>query len=69
MRVAADGRLIYANPASAAVIRSLDVAVGDRLPDAELARIEAVVPERGFVELVADGRTYAVWRRQCANAI
>ena len=37
MRIDADGHLIYANPASAGVLKALGVAVGDRLP-AESAR-------------------------------
>jgi class 3 adenylate cyclase len=61
MRIDADGHLIYANPASAGVLRALAVAVGDRLPDDILARFDAVAPARGFVEFVADSRTYAVW--------
>ena len=61
MRVDADGHLIYANPASAPIVRSLDVAVGDRMPAATLARFEEVAVSRGFVEFVVDHRTYAVW--------
>jgi class 3 adenylate cyclase len=61
MRIDGDGHLIYANPASVGVLKALAVAVGDRLPDDVLARFEAVVPTRGFVEFVADSRTYAVW--------
>jgi class 3 adenylate cyclase len=61
MRIDGDGHLIYANPASDGVLRALGVAVGDRSPSAELARLQAAAPERGFVELTADGRTYAIW--------
>jgi len=61
LRMDADGHLIYANPASAGVLEALGVAVGDRLRDAQLARLEAAALERGFVELVADNRTWAIW--------
>jgi class 3 adenylate cyclase len=61
MRVDADGHLSYANPASDGVLRALGVAVGDRLPADALERIRAAEPARGFVELVSEGRTWAVW--------
>jgi len=61
MRIDAGGRLIYANPASAPILRTIGVEVGSRVPTATLARFEAVAPGRGFVEFVADSRTYAVW--------
>jgi len=61
LRVDGDGHLIYANPASAGVLKALGIAVGERLPPEELSRLEAVAPERGFVELMADGRTFALW--------
>ena len=61
MRYDADGHLIYANPASAPVLRALGVSVGDRLPAEAIARFDAVAPERGFVELTWQSRTYAVW--------
>jgi class 3 adenylate cyclase len=61
MRMDADGYLIYANPASAPILRTLDVTVGGRVPAATLARFEAVAPARGFVEIVTNNRTYAVW--------
>ncbi len=53
-----DGHLIYANPASAGVLKALGVSVGERLPAEVRARFEAVVERRGFVEFVADSRTY-----------
>jgi class 3 adenylate cyclase len=56
-----DGHLIYANPASAGVLKALGVSVGDRLPAEVRARFESVVERRGFVEFVADSRTFAVW--------
>ena len=61
MRFDADGHLIYANPASAGILKALGVAVGDALPAETIARFEAVAPSRGFVEFVADNRTFAVW--------
>lgn len=61
MRVEDGGRLIYANPASAPILRSLGVKVGDQLASETLARLDAAAPSRGFVEFVADRRTYAVW--------
>jgi class 3 adenylate cyclase len=61
MRIDPQGDLLYANPSSAQILRAIGVAVGDRLPPATLERLLAVVPEHGFVEFVADARTYAVW--------
>ena len=61
MRIDGDGRLAYANPASAPILRSIGVAVGEIVPAETIARFEAVTPTRGFVEFVADSRTFAVW--------
>jgi class 3 adenylate cyclase len=61
MRIDADGHLIYANPASAGVVKAFGVEVGRRLPTEILARLEAVAATRGFIELVWENRTYAVW--------
>jgi len=61
MRIDADGHLIYANPASAAILRAIGVGLGDLMPRETIARFEAVAPGRGFVEFVADSRTFAVW--------
>jgi class 3 adenylate cyclase len=61
MRIDADGHLIYANPASAAVLEALGVSVGEALPGDVLVRIEAVASTRGFLEFIWDSRTYAVW--------
>jgi class 3 adenylate cyclase len=61
MRFDADGRLTYANPASAGILKTLGVAVGERLRVETIARFEAVAPTRGFVEIVAGSRTFAVW--------
>lgn len=61
MRIDADGHLIYSNPASAPIIRSIGITVGEVVPPETLARLEAVAPEHGFVEFVADSRTFAVW--------
>ena len=61
MRYDADGHLIYANPASAAVRQALGVAIGDQLPVDAIARFEAVASRHGFVEFVWENRTYAVW--------
>ena len=60
LRVTRDGRLQYANPASDALLRALEIEVGDRLPDEFLGRVQAAaargVGER--LELQADGRIY-----------
>jgi class 3 adenylate cyclase len=61
MRIDGDGYLIYANPASAPVAKALGAAVGERLPADALERLAVVAPSRGFIELAADNRTYAVW--------
>ena len=61
MRLDATGRLVYANPASAGVVGALGLAVGERVPADVLDRFESVEPARGFVEVVADNRTFAVW--------
>jgi class 3 adenylate cyclase len=61
MRVDGDGHLIYANPASAAVLNAIGAAVGEVLPAEILARLDAAVPSRGFVEFRWENRTYAVW--------
>ncbi len=61
MRVDADGHLIYANPASAGVLKALGVTVGEPLPRGVIDRLEGVAPTRGYLEFVWDNRTFAVW--------
>jgi len=61
MRIDDDGHVIYANPASGPIVRALGIAIGDRMPDETLGRFAVVAPDHGFVEIVADRRTYAVW--------
>jgi class 3 adenylate cyclase len=61
LRIDPQGDLLYANPSSAPILRAIGVTVGDRLPTATLQQLLAVVPDHGFVEFVADARTYAVW--------
>ena len=61
MRIDADGHLIYANPASIPILRSIGLSVGEVVAPEILVRFDAVAPERGFVEFVADSRTFAVW--------
>ena len=61
MRIDADGHLIYANPASAPILRTIGASVGKHVPPEILVRLTAVAPKRGFVEVVADRRTFAVW--------
>ncbi|OGO53625.1 MAG: hypothetical protein A2V85_00380 [Chloroflexi bacterium RBG_16_72_14] len=56
-----DGRLIYANPASAGVVKAFGTALGDRLAPDVLDRFAAVASSRGFVEFAWDSRTYALW--------
>src|ERR1700704_1028276 len=61
MRIDADGHLIYANPASLPILRTIGVDVGDPMPAEVMARFETVASEGGFVEFVAERRTYAIW--------
>jgi class 3 adenylate cyclase len=61
MRVDLDGHLIYANPASAGVLRALGTAVSERVPTEVLARLRDAATTRGFLEFVWDDRTFAVW--------
>jgi class 3 adenylate cyclase len=61
MRIDAGGHLIYANPASGPILRSIGTSVGEAVPPEVLARLDAVASRRGFVEFVADRRTFAVW--------
>ncbi len=61
LRIDDDGHLIYANPASVAVLKALGVAVGERVPPETMARLAAAGGERGSLELLVDHRTYEVW--------
>jgi class 3 adenylate cyclase len=61
MRIDASGHLIYANPASTPILRTIGTSVGEVVPPEVVARLDAVADERGFVEFVADRRTFAVW--------
>jgi class 3 adenylate cyclase len=61
MRVDLDGHLIYANPASAGVLRAIGARVGERVPAEILARCLEAAAVRSFLELLSDNRTYAVW--------
>jgi class 3 adenylate cyclase len=61
MRVDAEGRLIYANPASRGPLEALGARLGRRLRADDVARIASAAAERGFVEVVAGARTYALW--------
>jgi class 3 adenylate cyclase len=62
MRMDAGGRLVYANPASAEIVRALGVAVGDPVPDqmAERLRRAASTAEGETLEVQSGGRTYAL---------
>lgn len=61
MRIDANGHLIYANPASAPILHALAVSIGEPVPAATMAEIEAAALTRGFLEFVWESRTYAVW--------
>jgi class 3 adenylate cyclase len=62
LRLARDGRMTYANPASLLVRKALGTEVGGTLAPAVLAQIQAaqVDGSSGEVELESDGRTFAV---------
>lgn len=61
LRMDDQGRLIYANPASRPVRNAIGIDVGDRVPADVIARFEVAAAEHGFLEVVWDDRTYAVW--------
>jgi class 3 adenylate cyclase len=61
LRIDADGHLVYANPAAAPILRSIGANVGGQFPREVRERFDAVAPKRGYVEFIADNRTYAVW--------
>jgi class 3 adenylate cyclase len=61
LRMDDDGHLIYANPASEGVRRAMGIDVGDRVPPALVAELDAAAENRGFIELTWADRTYAVW--------
>jgi class 3 adenylate cyclase len=67
MRVGEDGRLSYANPASAAILRGLGISVGDPLPPGIAERLAVVAPRRGSFDLVADLRTWELWPVEIAG--
>jgi class 3 adenylate cyclase len=61
LRVRDDGHVLYANAAGAPVLDALGAHVGVILPLEVRARLEAAGSQRGFLEIVAGSRTYAVW--------
>jgi class 3 adenylate cyclase len=61
LRMDDDGRLMYANPASREILEALGIAVGDPVPPEVVVRLESAEASRGFIEIPAGGRTYAVW--------
>jgi class 3 adenylate cyclase len=61
MRIDLDGHLMYANPASAGVLRAIGARVGERVPAEILARCLEAAAVRSFLELLSDNRTYVVW--------
>jgi class 3 adenylate cyclase len=61
MRIDLDGHLMYANKASAGMLRAIGAEVGERVPAEILARCREATAVRAFFELRSDNRTYAVW--------
>ncbi len=61
LRLDLDGHLMYANPASAGVIRAIGTGIGECVPEATLDRCRKAATARGFFELRSDNRTYAIW--------
>ena len=62
LRMSEEGVLLYANVASASIVKALGVSVGDRLPEGILEefRHAASDPSAPAVEIASDHRTYAV---------
>jgi class 3 adenylate cyclase len=57
MRIA-DGRLVYANPASAPVLTALGIGLGDSVPANIRASIDGACATGSPIELPGEGRTY-----------
>jgi class 3 adenylate cyclase len=62
LRMSEDGRLLYANAASAPIVRAIGAGVGERLPQAAFDQLRkaAADPSAPSVEVVSEHRTYAV---------
>ena len=62
MRMTSDGRLVYANKASAPVVDAIGATVGERLPEDMLSRLRdaAHATERAVVEVPSGFRTYEI---------
>jgi class 3 adenylate cyclase len=60
MRIDVDGRLAYANPASAPVVEALGAVLGEAIPVDVADRLDEAAAQRRAIEVVADHRTYAV---------
>ncbi len=62
LRVASDGTLTYANPASAQVRGALGVEVGDRLPPAMFEEMQAIIQDRApnDIEVEHRGRIFSL---------
>jgi class 3 adenylate cyclase len=61
LRIDDDGRLMYANPASAGILRALGAEIGKPLDPDRLESLAASAASRGSIEIVADRRTFALW--------
>jgi class 3 adenylate cyclase len=61
-RISWDGRLVYANPASAGLLAGLGLSIGDPLPEALRVRLLALagVADRDTVDVESGGRSYAL---------
>jgi len=60
LRVTGDGRLMYANPASDAILATLGIAVGETFPKASLASIRAAAMSRTPFEVGVANGTFEV---------
>jgi class 3 adenylate cyclase len=59
MRMSPDGVLIYANSASAPIVRSLGIGLGDPIPSGLLSDLRAWLQDERFdIEVGGEGRTY-----------
>lgn len=60
LRVGVDGRILYANPAAAAILDALGTAVGGSVPDDWLASIRAAAARGADTEILAGRATIAL---------